>query len=90
MGKKTDFADLEIWGLEGQGEGRSLINHLKCKKYSLLFLAPENLSLIAQKDKDTWQMLKVQSFLEEFFPGEILGLKEYNIFSRMSHSCSLL
>lgn len=79
---KTDLADVEIWELKRQGEGGSLIKSSEMEKYSLLLLAPENLPLIAQKDKDIWQMLKAQSFLEEFCTGEIL--------SRISHSHFLL
>lgn len=52
---------------------------------------PENLSLMPEEDKDIWEMLKVQSFLEEFCAGEKLGLKQGNVFSRkiLSHTlCS--
>lgn len=84
MENKTELAGLEIWGLERKGGGRgSRIKTSEMEKYSQLLLAPESLSLIAQDDKDIWQILKAQSFPEEFYTAENLGLKEDNNFSRI-------
>lgn len=42
------------------------------EQYAVLLMAPESLLLIVKEDKDIWDMLKIQSFLEEFYAGEKL------------------
>lgn len=40
------------------------------EQYPVFLIAPENLSLMAEEDKDIWEVIKAQCFLEELYAGK--------------------